>query len=127
MTKDDRYFVEITPHEQVYLYIAQIDGNGILDPVFPNPSFSSKLNPVMANMEYRFPESDNFYLSGITGREEYIYLIASVFPNQILDAIFDRIQRKTDQSSSIRLSSEFLDIFNKQDPSCTKKVWFWHK
>ncbi len=124
LTSQDRYYVVFSPNETVYVYVAQIDTADVISPVFPNPQFSSKINPLAPNTEYRFPEKEYFFLGGGQGKE-HLYVIASRDPHEKLDSLYREL-RTADEVRVKQLAREFIEIFNQQDLNSARALWFWH-
>jgi len=124
LTSQDRYYVVLSPDETAYVYVAQIDTADVISPIFPNPQFSSRSNPLAPNAEYRFPEKEYFFLGGGQGKER-LYVIASRGPNEKLDSIYREL-RSADDVRSKQLAREFIEIFNQQELNSARALWFWH-
>jgi serine/threonine protein kinase len=125
LTSEDRYCVLLSPDEELYLYVAQVDSADIISPIFPNPQFSQKNNPLAPNVEYRFPEKEYFYLGGGRGKE-HLYVIASRNPNERLEDIYKELA-SADEVKVKQLSKDFINIYNEQNMDNVKAIWFWHK
>lgn len=123
LTSEDRYYLSFSPEEELHVYIAQVDSADVITPIFPNPQFSAKTNPLRPS-EYRFPEKEYFFLGGGPGRER-LYVIASRGPNEKLDRIYAELLA-ADDAKVKELSRQFIEILNQMDQNNVRTVWFWH-
>lgn len=125
MTPQDRYYLEFSADEKLYLYVAQVDTTDSIIPIFPNTKFSSIKNPVTAHSEYRFPQRGYFFLDKNIGKE-HIYVIASRTPNPDIDTIYKKLITANNTENK-QLANEFMDKVRRQDPANVRSLWFWHK
>jgi hypothetical protein len=124
LTQADRYYVVLSMNENAYTYVAQIDSSDSINPIFPNTQFSAKANPLAPRSEIRFPEREFFLLDANQGKEA-LYIISCESPDHRLDAIYKEAQT-ADQARAKQLTEEFLQIFQRMDPSNAKTIWFHH-
>jgi hypothetical protein len=76
LTQQDNYKVMFQCNLPCYVYIAQMDSTGKLNPIFPS-EYASGTNPVRASASYSVPEGKEwFYLDQNVGVET-IYVMAS--------------------------------------------------
>lgn len=85
----DFYKIIVTPKQDGYLYIFQLDGANKLYRLFPMDSFKNvqlgNANPVKANQTYYLPaKTKSFKLDNQTGTEK-LYLLASVQADVVLE------------------------------------------
>ena len=74
---DDRYAVEFKTTDQIYVYVYQVDTVGKQQPLFPNPQFSDRNNPVLVDSYCRLPSPGQwFYLDTNSGKEQIILFAA---------------------------------------------------
>jgi len=125
LTQNDHYYIEFSPDEELYIYMAQIDETESIFPIFPNQKFSSVNNPLPPNSEYKFPEQGSFYLDTDRGKE-HIYVIASRGPNQQIESIYKELEN-ADSNKAKQLAREFIEVLNQQDSTNVRSIWFWHK
>ncbi len=124
LNQNDRYYIEFSPGEELYIYMAQVDSAESITPIFPNRQFSSTNNPVMPHSDYRFPEKEYFFLDAGTGKE-YIYVIACRSPNQRLENIYKELMGAHTNGTK-QLAKEFIEVLNQQDLANVRMIWFWH-
>ena len=89
MTQDDLYGIYFKPVDHPYfIYILQQDSTDAVDIIFPNASYSSRTNPVLAGEEVWVPRDFNnwFYLDENKGQEA-ILLVATRERNLDLEAL----------------------------------------
>lgn len=93
LTQNDNYKVLFQSQTACYIYIAQLDATGKMDPIFPS-RFSQWKNPVEANILYDIPTQKNwFYLDANVGVET-IYFIASRTQRQDIERVFGELEMK---------------------------------
>lgn len=93
LTQNDNYKVIFQSQTPCYIYIAQLDATGKMDPIFPS-RFSQWKNPIEANMLYDVPDQKNwFYLDANVGVET-IYFIASRTQRQDIERVFGELEMK---------------------------------
>lgn len=106
LTEDDNYKLQIRCNSECYVYIAQLDSTGRMDPIMPS-SLVANQNPLVANQTYAIPSgSDWFYLDANKGVEQ-IYFIFSLSPRDDIDAIF--AQLATANSNLVQQKSVSID------------------
>lgn len=125
LTQNDHYYIEFSPDEELYIYMAQIDATASISPIFPNSKFSSINNPLPPNSDYRFPEKGSFYLDKDTGKER-IYVIASRIPNKQIENIYKELAN-ADINKTKLLAGEFIEVLKQQDTANVRSIWFWHR
>jgi serine/threonine protein kinase len=125
LTPKDRYYVEFSSNEELYLYVAQVDAEESIVLIFPNRQFSSINNPLVPNSEYKIPENGSFYLNTTIGKEQ-IYAIASRGPNKQIESIYQRLT-DADTDTMKKLTDEFVKILNQQNSANVRSIWFWHE
>lgn len=90
LTENDNYKLQIRCNAECYVYIAQLDSTGRMDPIMPS-SLVPNQNPLFPNQSYAIPSGgDWFYLDSNTGVEQ-IYFIFSLSPRDDIDAIFAQL------------------------------------
>lgn len=124
VTQNDRYYIQFSPNEQLYLYVAQVDAEDSIVPIFPNQQFSSAKNPLIPNSEYKVPENGFFFLNKTTGKEQ-IYAIASKSPNIQIETIYQKLI-DADINTTKHLADEFVKIISQQNSDNIRSIWFWH-
>jgi hypothetical protein len=93
LTQRDNYKVLFQSQTSCYMYIAQLDSTGKMDPIFPS-RFSQWKNPVQANKLYDIPAQKIwFYLDANVGVET-IYFIASRTRRQDIESVFGELEMK---------------------------------
>jgi len=93
LTQSDNYKILIQSQTPCYIYIAQLDATGKMDPIFPSRVTQWK-NPIQANMLYDIPTQKNwFYLDANVGVET-IYFIASRTQRLDIERIFRELEMK---------------------------------
>ena len=93
LTQSDNYKILIQSQTPCYIYIAQLDATGKMDPIFPS-RFTQWRNPIQANMLYDIPTKTNwFYLDANVGVET-IYFIASRNQRLDIERIFSELEMK---------------------------------
>ncbi len=101
LTNQDNYRIQIqlpAAGPANYLYLFQIDHDGKLHRLFPNPIYSDITNPVLPGLTVQLPQSESdwlFYMvtpaSGNPGPvSETICLVASPWQARDLDRYFDK-------------------------------------
>jgi hypothetical protein len=100
----NEYQFEVKPNTECYLYIYQLDSANRLYCLFPNPRYSSIINPLKENISYWIPsERKRFYLDENVGEERF-YLIASTRP---LKGLGERIKARRGIEIKVALYKEF--------------------
>ncbi|MFH1216461.1 MAG: protein kinase [Pseudomonadota bacterium] len=125
LTPADTYYISFKAEDEVNLYVAQIDSQGDIYPIFPNAQFSREKNPLVSGREYKFPEENNLFLDFNTGKEQ-IFFVAGATQNTDIDGIFSEINA-ANETRKKELAKKFVTIFEKIDPAYTRSIWFWHK
>jgi len=93
LTQSDNYKVLFQSQTPCYMYIAQLDATGKMDPIFPS-RFTQWRNPIQANMLYNIPDLKNwFYLDANLGVET-IYFIASRTQRHDIERVFGELEMK---------------------------------
>jgi len=93
LTQSDNYKILIQSQTPCYIYIAQLDATGKMDPIFPS-RFTQRRNPIQSNMLYDIPTQKNwFYLDANVGVET-IYFIASRTQRLDIERIFRELEMK---------------------------------
>jgi hypothetical protein len=93
LTQSDNYKILIQSQTPCYIYIAQLDATGKMDPIFPS-RFTQWRNPIQSNMLYDIPTQKNwFYLDANIGVET-IYFIASRTQRLDIERIFRELEMK---------------------------------
>lgn len=96
LTQKDNYKIIFRARTECFIYIAQLDSTGKMDPIFPS-AFASEANPVRPGMAYAVPSDRQwFYLDENYGVET-IYFIASRTPLQDLETLFLRLTEQNKQ------------------------------
>ena len=90
LTPADNYKLQLGCSIECYVYIAQLDSTGKMQPIAPNQTLGI-VNPIVANQIYSLPNgNDWFYLDDQTGVET-IYVIVSKTARPDIDLIFEKI------------------------------------
>lgn len=101
LTAQDRYEIAFTPQHTAYVYVYQIDGKGDVTLLFPNPDWTTAVNPVPAGTAIRIPHDREkaIGLRGPPGREVIIVGASSQsvrapmqVPRHQLDSILGRME-----------------------------------
>jgi hypothetical protein len=93
LTQNDNYKVMFRCNMGCYMYIAQLDSTGKMDPIFPSRYFSWG-NPVEPHTAYSLPPDNKwFYLDENTGVET-IYFIASRSRRPDLERLFHTFEEQ---------------------------------
>lgn len=110
LTARDNYKVQISCNTDCWVYIAQMDATGKVDPILPS-GFVNVSNPLNANELYSLPEENNwFHLDDNQGIEQ-IYFIVSQTPRPDIESIFtqfESINQKLVQKSTIKIEKPFV-------------------
>ncbi len=122
LTADESYYLTVDVPRPLHVYIAQIDSRGDLYPIFPNPEFSSRNNPLSAGSGLRFPDKDFFFLDDNTGKER-IHILAFDRANKDAESCFN--QASSGRASEAATAFEALAAGT---PAGNKaSIWFWHR
>jgi hypothetical protein len=93
LTRDDNYKVMFKSNIRCFMYVAQLDSTGKLDPIFPSSRLSWG-NPLESQVIYSIPQDNEwFYLDENTGVET-VYFIASRTRRPDLEELFRNIELK---------------------------------
>jgi hypothetical protein len=76
LTQNDNYKVTLQSNLPCYIYIAQLDSTGKLDPIFPSQHAAGS-NPVQPYTPYSVPEGNQWFFLDQNSGIETIYFIAS--------------------------------------------------
>jgi hypothetical protein len=89
-TQKENYKVIFQSNIPCYMYIAQLDSTGKVDPLFPS-KYASQRNPVQPYTAYSVPAEQWFYLDANTGVET-LYFVASRERRPDLEDLFSRLE-----------------------------------
>jgi serine/threonine protein kinase len=127
LSPNDVYFFSVKPHSKSYVYIAQIDSEFKLQPLFPNKAFASYNNPLKASTQYRIPANFRYFtLDKNSFGKEWIYFFFSNKPIVEIERIFSQLN-KASNNNEIEFSKKFLDISERLEPNYVHKIWFINK
>ncbi|MCP5195657.1 MAG: protein kinase [Gammaproteobacteria bacterium] len=112
----DHYQISLTPEENGYVYIFQIDSGGAVYRLFPaeggNASQTANVNPVRAGMTYLIPaENEAFQLDEQVGQER-IHVLAFQERNIDLENQYTALaeaRREQDQAQTLALQAQLTD------------------
>lgn len=99
LTHRDNYRLFFTANDRNYFYIFQIDTEGKVTRLFPDPVYNLGENPIQTGIRYQIPSKGNdwYYLEELpinqTQIEEAIYLLASRWPARDLDDAYGAIYK----------------------------------
>lgn len=110
LTQNENYKIQFRCSEKCYLYIAQLDSTGKMDPIFPG-QFATRGNPLTPDTLYSVP-SDNYwlYLDENVGKET-IYVIASRTRRADIELIFNKLSERSRnlvQQSPVSLDTSYV-------------------
>ncbi len=125
LTPSDNYYFTYKAEQELYLYVAQVDSQGYIYPIFPNFEFSPVVNPLSGGREFRLPEDNNFYLDFNVGKEQ-IYFLASTSRLESIELMFDEI-KGGDNARKKELAGTFVGVFQSYDEHQKQSIWFYHK
>jgi Domain of unknown function (DUF4384) len=93
LTQSDNYKILFQSQTPCYMYIAQLDATGKMDPIFPS-RFTEWRNPIVAGTLYKIPDQNKwFYLDANLGVET-IYFIASRTQRHDIERVFGELEMK---------------------------------
>jgi hypothetical protein len=79
LTTDDNYRVIFKPTHDGYVYVYQVDAAQRVDIIFPNPKYTTAVNPVTAKLIYVVPPEGRWLrLDQTRGPEDIIVIAADV-------------------------------------------------
>ncbi|MHC4183115.1 MAG: DUF4384 domain-containing protein [Planctomycetota bacterium] len=93
LTGNDSYKVRFRCNIECFMYIAQIDSTGKLDPIFPSKHVPGN-NPLQAGILYSAPPGANwFYLDENAGKET-LYIVASLSRKPEIEELFQKVTKQ---------------------------------
>lgn len=114
LTPKDNYRMFIETHSPCYLYIFQIDAEGRVERLFPNPFYNKTDNPVLPllSLQIPFTHSEWLYLEEV-GREappkkNTLYFRATPWPAKHLDELYGKLHRETNRETRNEILKEFM-------------------
>jgi hypothetical protein len=114
LTPKDNYRMFIETHSPCYLYIFQIDAEGRVERLFPNPFYNKTDNPVLPllSLQIPFTHSEWLYLEEV-GREappkkNILYFLATPWPATHLDELYGKLYRETNRETRNEILKEFM-------------------
>jgi hypothetical protein len=90
LTRDDNYKVQYFCNMECYVYIAQLDSIGKLEPIIPS-DFMALRNPMAANKLYSIPEGNNWFFLDENKGVEQIFFIVSKTQRSDIEQLFRKI------------------------------------
>lgn len=93
LTQTDNYKVQFSCNAKCYMYIAQLDSTGKMDPIFPGKYISSR-NPAAPHTLYSIPPDRNWFHLDENQGVETIYFIASRSKRPDLEELFNELEDK---------------------------------
>lgn len=109
LTRDNNYKVRFQCNMQCYIYVAQLDATGKIDPIFPS-EFVPGGNPLRPNILYSAPpDNDWFYLDENTGRETIYFVVSRT--------------RRTDIEQKFRQITEMNRTLVQSTPVSLEESW----
>jgi hypothetical protein len=90
LTQQDNYKVQYFCNMQCYVYIAQLDSIGKLEPIIPS-NFVAWSNPMAPNKLYSVPEANNWFFLDENKGVEQIFFIVSKTPRPDIEQLFRKI------------------------------------
>ncbi len=90
LTQQDNYKVQYQCNTECYVYIAQLDATGKLDPIVPS-QFVSYKNPMTPNVLYSVPVDRNWLFLDDNKGIEQIYFMVSRTRRPDIEALFSQI------------------------------------
>ena len=106
LTQTDNYKVQFSCNAKLYMYIAQLDSTGKMDPIFPGKYISSR-NPVAPHTLYSIPPDRNWFHLDENQGVETIYFIASRSKRPDMEELFNELEDKN--KSLVRQAPISLD------------------
>jgi hypothetical protein len=114
LTPKDNYRMFIETLSPSYLYVFQIDAEGRVDRLFPNPFYNKTDNPVLPLLSLQIPFSHTewLYLEEV-GREappkkNTLYFLASPWPAKKLDELYGKLHKETNREVRNEILNEFM-------------------
>jgi len=114
LTPKDNYRMFIETHSPCYLYIFQIDAEGRVDRLFPNPFYNKTDNPVLPllSLQIPFTHSEWLYLEEVgleaPPKKNTLYFLATPWPAKHLDELYGKLHRETNRESRNEILKEFM-------------------
>ena len=110
LNQRDNYKILFQSSTPCYMYIAQLDATGKMDPILPS-RFTSYRNPIRPDVLHDIPSGTNwFYLDANRGVET-IYFIASRTPRQDIEQLFRKLEmtnRTLIQHNTVSMDSAYV-------------------
>ncbi len=122
LTAEESYYLTVDLPRTTHVYVAQIDARGDLYPIFPNPEFSSRSNPLPPAAGLRFPDKDFFFLDESTGKE-HIYVLGFESANKALDECFAKAAAGDREAAA----TAFQSVADAVPAANRSTIWFWHR
>jgi len=118
LTPKDNYRMFIETLSPSYLYVFQVDAEGRVDRLFPNPFYNKTDNPVLPLLSLQIPYSHTewLYLEEVARdappRKNTLYFLASPWPAKQLDELYGKLHKETNREVRNEILNEFMAALN---------------
>jgi len=115
LTPKDNYRMFIETLSPAYLYVFQVDAEGRVDRLFPNPFYNKTDNPVLPllSLQIPFAHSEWLYLEEIPReappRRNTLYFLASPWPAKHLDELYGKLHQEANPAARNEVLRKFMD------------------
>ncbi|MCX5893295.1 MAG: DUF4384 domain-containing protein, partial [Deltaproteobacteria bacterium] len=114
LTPKDNYRVFIETLSPAYLYVFQVDAEGRVDRLFPNPFYNKTDNPVLPllSLQIPFTHSEWLYLEEISKeappKKNTLYFLASPWPAKHLDELYGKLHQEANPGARNEILKKFM-------------------
>ena len=93
----DAVQLELTPHDQCFVYAFLVDARDTVFPLFPNATMFLD-NPLSPNQRYLIPPDDKGFILDNAPGQEILYVVASRWPGKDLEELIANIHSRNEKS-----------------------------
>jgi len=120
LTPLDAYYFTVSPSDNCYLFIFQVDSKGNATTVYPNKEYSPSQNPLLPGL-IRIPDSFKCFYLDTTKGIETVYLFATRLENKKLEKWSNQINSEQRPQVLSQLAGGLVSYF-KANETIAEKV-----